>query len=411
MHTRLARVLLAGAAVCGLAAVGLAGAPGTTAAAAPTRHSSACPDGQQVDRLSRMAGSGAPIRCVPATESEGVQDQMRFDHSIQAKHQGNYPVSSNAYASAAAQAAAMAASTTYGGSAWKAVGKDALYADVAGYDRVNGEGLHNLSGRIQGFAYDKSNPKVWYAAVANGGLFRSTNAGGSWSSIGDGLPSQIVGSVAIAKGGTLVVGSGDPAFGGDSYSGLGAFWSTDQGRTWHHASGVPNGTITFRVAVDPVRTNIVYQATGKGLWRSTDNGHSYKNVGLPTTCTSLTKPTCFFANIVSDVVVKPGGGTGADKQGGQVLAAVGWRAGTKLNAAGTPQAPRDGIYYSATGAPGTFAFVDPAGSGFPGVTRAGRTALGIAEGPSQDHSYVYALVQDPSRFNKQTQVGDTPALP
>lgn len=405
--TRLARTLLAGAAACALAGAGLSAAPAPVAAVSTPR--STCPAGQHLDPLARFARTSA--RCVPATESEGVNDQMTIDHALQVKHQGNYPVTSNAYASAVAQAATMTASPQYGGSSWKPLGTDALYADVAGYDRVNGEGLHNLSGRIQGFAYDPANPAVWYAAVANGGVYRSTNSGSSWTSIGDGLPSQIIGSVAVAKGGTLVVGSGDPAFGGDSYSGLGAFWSSDHGATWHHASGVPNGTITFRVAVDPIHTNIVYQATGKGLWRSTDSGHSYTNVVLPTTCTSLTKPTCFFANIVSDVVVRPYGGSGPNRTGGQVLAAVGWRAGTKLNAAGTPQAPRDGIYYSANGAPGTFTFLDPAATGFPSVARAGRTALGIAVGPTQNHDYVYALVQDPSRFNKQTQIGDTPALP
>ncbi|MFN2538996.1 MAG: WD40/YVTN/BNR-like repeat-containing protein [Mycobacteriales bacterium] len=404
---RLARTLLAGAAACALAAGGLAAAPTSVEAIAKPR--SACPAGQHLDPLARFARAGTPATCVPVKESEGAKDQMKISRALQVKHQGNYPVTGEAFASAVAQSAALPASKTYGGSAWKPLGTDALYADVADYDQATG--LHNLSGRIEGFAYDPADPKIWYALVANGGVYRSTNAGSSWSSIGDGLPSQIMGGLAIAKGGTLVIGSGDSAFGGDSYSGLGAFWSSDHGATWHHARGVPNGTITFRVAVDPIHTNIVYQATGKGLWRSTDAGRSYTNVVLPTTCTSLTKPTCFFANIVSDVVVRPYGGTGPNKSGGQVLAAVGWRAGTKLNAAGTPQAPRDGIYYSATGAPGTFTFMDPAATGFPLVDRAGRTALGIAYGPTQNHDYVYALVQDPSRFNKQTQVGDTPALP
>jgi hypothetical protein len=156
--TQLARVLLAGAAACALAAAGLAGAPAPVEAV-PIPHS-ACPAGQQLDKLGRFAGGGTQIRCVPATESESVEDQLTLDHAVQVKHQGNYPVSSNAYASAAAQAAAMPASRAYGGSSWKPVGSDALYADVTGYDRVNGEGLHNLSGRIQGFASDPANPKL-----------------------------------------------------------------------------------------------------------------------------------------------------------------------------------------------------------------------------------------------------------
>ncbi|MCU1599556.1 MAG: hypothetical protein JWO22_265, partial [Frankiales bacterium] len=406
MPSKIVRALFSGSAACALTAAVLTGVTSpTSSTAVPTPHG-ICPSGQHLDQLARLAGQAT---CVSTTENEGVDEQLTMNHALQVKHQGNYPVASDAYASAVGQASQLAASKAYGASSWQALGTDALYADGAPYGRVNGEGLHNLSGRIQGFAYDPANSKVWYAAVANGGVYRSTNSGSSWTSIGDDLPSQIIGSVAVAKGGTLVVGSGDPAFGGDSYSGLGAFWSSDRGASWHHATGVPNGTITFRVAVDPVHTNIVYQATGKGLWRSTDSGHSYKNVGLPTTCTSLTKPTCFFANIVSDVVVRPNDSTGHG--GGQVLAAVGWRAGDKLNAAGTPQAPRDGIYYSAAGAPGTFTFMDPAGTGFPTVARAGRTALGLAIGARQNHDYVYALVEDPSRFNKQTAIGDTPALP
>ncbi|MCU1592970.1 MAG: hypothetical protein JWO12_362 [Frankiales bacterium] len=366
-----------------------------------------------MDPLVRAAAAAGPvtISCRSKAESESAKDQLAANRSNVVRHDGAYPVTSEAYASAVAQASALPQSSAYGGSAWKPLGKDALIADNASFG-PSSEGLHNLAGRIQGFAYDPADPKRWYAAVANGGLYESANSGGLWHSIGEGLPSQIIGSVAVAKGGVLVVGSGDPAFGGDSYAGLGAFWSADHGATWTHATGIPNGTITFRVAVDPTNAAIVYQATGKGLWRSTDAGRTYRNVNLPTTCTSLTKATCFFANIVSDVVVRPkGGASPGTYKGGEVLAAVGWRAGTAKNAAGLPQAPRDGIYTSSTGAPGTFTFVDPAASGFPNIDRAGRTALGMAIGSNQNHGYVYALVEDPSRFNKQTAIGDTPALP
>lgn len=410
---RLARTLLATSA-CGLAAALLLGATSTSAPArvAGPRAASACGQGQTVDRLVQAAETQGRVQvvCRPKTDSDGAREALAANLGFTAKHTGMYPVRADAYASAVAQAQGLPASTSYGRSTWRPVGSDALNADNPVYGPTS-EGFHNLSGRIQGFTYNPAAPTHWYAAVANGGVFASSNAGASWHSIGEGLPSQIVGSVGVASGGVLVVGSGDPAFGGDSYSGLGAFYSTNGGASWHHARGVPNGTITFRVAVDPTNPAIVYQATGKGLYRSTDAGRSYTNVVLPTTCTSITKPTCFFANIVSDVVVRPRGGAGSTDKGGEVLAAVGWRAGTKLNAAGTPQAPRDGIYTSQTGAPGTFTFNDPAATGFPGTDRAGRTALGLATGPTQNHDYVYALVEDPSRFNKQTELGGTPALP
>jgi hypothetical protein len=409
MSLRLSRALLAAAAGAGAAALVLGTASTGVVVAAP-RPSAACPAGQAIDKLVRAAAAQGRVSlvCRPKTENEGARDALAANRANTVKHEGVFPVTGEAYASAVAQAQALPPSTTYGGSAWKPVGTDALNADDPKYG-PSSEGFHNLAGRIQGFTYDPAVPSHWYAAVANGGVYASDNSGGAWHSIGEGLPSQIVGGVGLAKDGVLVVGSGDPAFGGDSYAGLGAFFSTDKGATWHRAAGVPNGTITFRVAVDPTNTSIVYQATGKGLYRSTNGGRSYLNVVLPTTCTDITKPTCFFANIVSDVVVRPRSG-GTDK-GGEVLAAVGWRAGQKLNAAGTKQAPQDGIYTSSTGAPGTFAFNNPATTGFPAADRAGRTALGIANGPSQNHDYVYALVEDPSRFNKQTAIGDTPALP
>ena len=163
--------------------------------------------------------------------------------------------------------------------------------------------------------------------------------------------------------------------------------------------------------LDPLNNKIVYQATGKGLWRSTDGGASYTNVALPTGCTDLNHPQCFFANDVTDVVIKPAGGVGgsAGDKGGEVLAAVGWRAGTLPNADGKPQSPRNGLYSSATGTPGTFAYTAP--SAFGGVEHTGRTALGIASGAAQDHNYLYALVEDPTRFNGQAGTGGLPPLP
>lgn len=407
---RLAVPIVAAVAATALAVTGSGASFG---AAAPARAQ--CPAGQHHEREVSLTSfaSGVTYRCVATNATaEDSGEMMAANAEQQVRHQGAYPVTANAYAHAVDQAQQLAAAGRFTDAAWKALGTDTLHADNPAYPSTSGEGFHNLSGRIQSFDYDPTNLQRWFAGVPNGGVFETDDAGGSWHSIADNLPTQIVGALAY-DGGTIVVGTGDPAFGGDSYSGVGAYYSTDDGATWVHAAGIPNGTITFRVAVDPTNPMIVYQATGKGLWRSTDRGHSYQNVGLPTTCTDLNQQTCFFANIVSDVVVKAAGGGGTSKtdKGGEVLAAVGWRAGTLPDAAGKPQAPRDGIYTSATGAPGTFAFTDPSASGFPGVANAGRTALGIAYGSSQDHNYVYALVEDPQKFNGQTGVANLPILP
>ena len=122
--------------------------------------------------------------------------------------------------------------------------------------------------------------------------------------------------------------------------------------------------------------------------------------GKPTTAKD-----CFLANVVTDVVVQGAGNGRAGEQPGAVLAAVGWRAGTKANADGAPQSPHNGMYASRTGAPGSFkdlAFASHATSPADPIDtqdRIGRIALGIANGPQQDHGIVYAVVQDAVKFN------------
>ncbi len=165
----------------------------------------------------------------------------------------------------------------------------------------------------------------------------------------------------------------------------------------------------FRIAVDPSAPNVVYAATGAGLYRSTDDGASFRNVKLPTgtgvasgqpNCTgdSSIAKGCFLANQVTDVVVQGKPAAGISGKPGAVLATVGWRAGQKKDADGTTQSPNNGIYESDTGAPGTFTKMDPA-NGFAGQKEIGRVALGIADGASQDHKIVYALVEDAEKFN------------
>ena len=67
---------------------------------------------------------------------------------------------------------------------------------------------------------------------------------------------------------------------------------------------------------------------------------------------SLKAPNCFFANIVTDVVVQAPDKFG--NKGGAVLAAVGWRDGTRKNFNGIPESPANGLYSSASGAAGSF---------------------------------------------------------
>jgi hypothetical protein len=407
--------LLAAVAVPALA-IGLAvsGAP-----SAPRRAAAAtCPPGYQrarldtsgpawVQRLREQTAALAPAPgCVRTTQPESAHELMRADAQQTARTTGPFrSVRAGAKEAAIAQRAALAGAAVPGtGGTWTPVGTGPLVANE--YDQVKGEGLVNLAGRIQDFAYDpRPQYDTVYVATAQGGIWKSANRGDTWTSISDTLPDQITGSVAWAPPvsgtgpGTIVTVTGDSNGGGNSYTGTGVYRSVDGGATWEHATGVPGGLLGFRAAADPTNPLEFYAATGGGLFRSVDGAKTFENVELPTgECAG--QPAvhpCFFANQVTDVVVQSPDSFG--HAGGKVVAAVGWRAGQHPDIDGHVQAPGNGLYGSATGEKGSFARLDQPGDGFAEPQQIGRTELGTTTGLDQDHEYLYAVVQDAVKFN------------
>jgi hypothetical protein len=286
------------------------------------------------------------------------------------------------------------------GHRWTPYGIGPLQFGDPGYTGVNTLGYRTLSGRITDLNYvprnDRYMPNTVLASVAFGGIWRSVDEGESWRSLGDSLPTQTVGSVGYtpANRGTIIALTGDNSFGRYEREGAGAYYTTNLGKIWRYAPGIPSDTFGYKVAVDHSRPNIVYAATGAGLYRSTNGGRSWRNVAIPTGSCAGKSPRvkgCLLANQVTDVVVKePGGST--NERGGQVLAAVGWMMGATENPDGTVQSPNNGLYFSDTGAPGSFTKLSA--PGFALQTAIGRTELGAAIGPTQNHNIVYASVQD-----------------
>ena len=291
------------------------------------------------------------------------------------------------------------------GGSWTPYGSGNLIFDDPKYPAAAGDGFGKVDGRVNEFAY-AAPTRTLYAAIAQGGVWKSTNLGDSWTSIGDELPIGSTGSVAWtpARGGTLVVATGDHAF-SNNYGGVGVFTSADDGRSWTKATGVPDGLLSFHLEVDPTNPSRIYYASGGGLFRSDDAGRSFRNVNLPTgECAGdSTRPNCFFANVVTDVTVQPKDKFG--HAGGAVLAAVGWRSGRRANFAGKPEAPANGLYKSDTGAPGSFKMI-PDSAGFTPSARAGRIEVSVAHGPEQNSGYVYAIAQDAELFAGQLGAGE-----
>lgn len=295
---------------------------------------------------------------------------------------------------------AAAVSVPGAGGSWTPYGKGPLIGNDARFGSVNGQGLVKLNGRVDSLDFDPVAGRL-FASLGSGGVWVSENMGKSWRSIGDSLPTQIVGAVAWspAFGGTVVAVTGEPIMAGYTRIGLGAYYSRDLGRTWNKSSGVPEGNLGFQVAVDPSKPNVVYVATNKGLFRSENAGATFSNVRLPTgSCAGKTdNQKCVLANIVTDVVVQTPDSFG--HTGGRVLAVVGYRSSDRA----FPQDDKviesegNGLYVSDTGKPGSFTKLEA--NGFAPKERIGKTELGVAVGPKQNHDFVYAVVQDAVIFN------------
>jgi hypothetical protein len=314
-----------------------------------------------------------------------------------------------AYGAAVRQAQRISATVPGSEGRWTRYGRGPLISNDERYDQVNGLGLVELNGRVDSLDFDRRSRRL-FASIGTGGVWMSEDWGRSWRSIGNRLPTQVIGAIAWtpAGGGTIVAGSGEPLMGGNTYTGIGAFWTNDLGRTWHRSEGVPEGGMTFQVAVDPTHRREVYLATSKGLFRSTDAGRTFRNVRLPTgECAGKTgNGRCIFANFVTDVVVQAP--DRFENKGGTVLAAVGYRAGDRPfpQDPDTAEAPWTGLYRSRSGLPGKFKKLEA--SGFAPQNRIGRVELGPAVGRRQDHDYVYAIVEDAVLFQGGTPTIDVP---
>lgn len=295
------------------------------------------------------------------------------------------------------------------GGTWRPYGRGPLVTNDRRFSSVNGLGLVDLNGRVDSLDYDPATGRL-FAAIGTGGVWMSEDKGKSWRSIGESLPTQITGALAwsSAGAGTLIVVTGEPFQAGLAHVGFGVFRTTDLGRTWQQATGVPDEILGFMVSVDPTNPKVVYVATSKGLYRSEDAGATFENVRLPTgACAGKTdNGRCLLANIVTDVVVQAPDTFG--HKGGKVLAVVGYRAGPRPypQDENVIESEGNGLYVSGTGRPGTFTKLSA--DGFAPPERIGRTELGVAGGPAQNHDYVYAIVQDAVLFRGGFALVDAP---
>ena len=144
-------------------------------------------------------------------------------------------------------------------------------------------------GRTYGVAGHADQPDTFYFGSVGGGVWKTENAGRTWSPISDeGIPIGSIGAIAVAPSNPdiVYVGTGEPDIRSQHSYGIGMFKSTDAGKTWRHI-GLEKTRQIGRVVVDPTNPNRVYVAAlghvyapnpERGLFRSTDGGATWKKV-------------------------------------------------------------------------------------------------------------------------------------
>jgi len=163
-------------------------------------------------------------------------------------------------------------------------------------------GPSNIPGRITDMVIDTSGPgPIIYVASAAGGVFKSADWGANWIPIFDDVGVQSIGSIALNPQNTQViyVGTGEANSAADTYEGNGLYKSTDGGVTWANV-GLPNSYHIGRIVVDPLRPDTVYAAVGgkhfgtlnseRGLYRSIDAGVTWEQklyISDSTSCIDL----------------------------------------------------------------------------------------------------------------------------
>src|SRR5215470_15199014 len=144
-------------------------------------------------------------------------------------------------------------------------------------------------GRSFGVAGHPDQPDTFYMGSVGGGVWKTDNSGRTWFPISDeGIPIGSIGAIAVAPSNANIVyvGTGESDIRSQNSYGVGMFKSTDAGKTWSHI-GLDNTRQIGRVVVDPIDASRLYVAAlgniygpnpDRGVYRSADGGATWKKV-------------------------------------------------------------------------------------------------------------------------------------
>src|SRR4030043_139510 len=144
------------------------------------------------------------------------------------------------------------------------------------------------SGRFVEFAVSAQEPTTFYAATASGGLWKTVNNGITFEPIFDHENVFSIGDIAVAPSDPKIVwvGTGEANNSRPPYWGDGVYKSSDAGKSWKNM-GLKESHHIGRVVIHPKNPEIVYIAAlghlysenpDRGLYKTTDGGASWNKV-------------------------------------------------------------------------------------------------------------------------------------
>ena len=140
-------------------------------------------------------------------------------------------------------------------------------------------GPGNIGGRTRALLIHPTTPEIMYAAGVAGGVWKSVNAGASWTPLTDLMANLAVCSLAFDSQNpeVLYAGTGEGFFNGDAVRGAGIFKTTNGGLTWTRLPSTNTADFHYvnDLVISHANSNRIYAGTRTGVWRSLDAGASW----------------------------------------------------------------------------------------------------------------------------------------
>src|SRR5579863_5286914 len=162
------------------------------------------------------------------------------------------------------------AATTFKGMTWRNIGP-------------------NRGGRSLAVAGSSRRKMEYYFGAVGGGLWKTIDGGFTWKPVTDGqMASSSVGAVAVSESNPDIVylGTGETELRGNVMQGDGIYKSSDAGKTWKNV-GLADTQAIARIRIDPSNPDLVYVAAlghpfgrnaERGVFRSRDGGKTWQNI-------------------------------------------------------------------------------------------------------------------------------------